>query len=97
MRTWFLMLGSVLSLTACGAATQTKIVVPEVPRELREPVPISDRQAITLRDLTVLATEHLGSAQAANAKIVATDKILACAEARAARDKLPEGCAKERP
>ena len=48
--------------------------------DLRTPVPISDRHAETLRDLSILATEHLGAAQAANAKIVAIDEILTCAE-----------------
>lgn len=59
--------------------------MPEVSTDLRTPVPISDRRAETLRDLSILATEHLAAAQAANAKITAIDAILTCAEAR------PEG------
>lgn len=57
--------------------------MPVVPTELREPVPISDRQARTLRDLAVLATEHLDAAQRANSKIEAIDEILTAAEAKA--------------
>lgn len=57
--------------------------MPVVPTELREPCAISERQARTLRDLAVLATEHLGSAQCANAKIEAVDEILLAAEAAA--------------
>jgi hypothetical protein len=47
-------------------------------------VPISDRRAETLRDLSILATEHLVAAQTANDKIKSIDAILTCAEARAA-------------
>ncbi len=62
----------------------TEIAVPEVPKHLRAPVPISDRRAETLRDLSILATEHLVAAQTANDKIKSIDAILTCAEARAA-------------
>lgn len=84
MRTLILILASASFLTACDEAIQTKIVVPEVPADLRTPVPLSERQAKTLRDLTILATEHLHSAQQANGQITAIDTILTCAEARAA-------------
>jgi hypothetical protein len=40
------------------------------------PVPISDRKVETYRDLAVLATEHLNSAQLANAKIEAIGKLV---------------------
>jgi len=56
--------------------------VPTVSADLRAPVPISDRRAETLRDLSILATEHLVAAQSANAKITAIDAILSCAEAK---------------
>lgn len=57
--------------------------MPEVSADLRTPVPISDRRAETLRDLSILATEHLVAAQAANDQIKSIDEILTCAEARA--------------
>lgn len=60
------------------------MTVPQVSEDLRTPVPISDRRAETLRDLSILATEHLVAAQSANAQIVAIDAILTCAEAQAA-------------
>jgi len=44
---------------------------PDIPPELLEPEPISDREARTVRELAILATEHLTSAQNANAKIEA--------------------------
>lgn len=59
------------------------MIVPEVSEDLRRPVPISERRAVTLRDLSLLATEHLNSAQTANAQIAAIDAILTCAEAQA--------------
>ena len=47
-----------------------------VPADLLMPVPISDRKVETYRDLAVLATEHLNSAQLANAKIEAIGKLV---------------------
>jgi len=83
MLTRLLILASLTFSTACAPRVETRLIVPQVSEDLRQPVPISDRQARTLRDLTVLATEHLVAAQQANAQIVAIDKILTCAEARA--------------
>ena len=86
MQIWKLILASPIFLSACDETIQTKIAIPYVPADLRTPVQISDRKAKTLRDLTLLATEHLNSAQAANSKIIATDKILTAAEDRAKKD-----------
>ena len=52
---------------------QPKIVVPA---QLLEPTPISNRQPVTYRDLAILATEHLNSAQQANADKAAIKEIL---------------------
>lgn len=81
MRTFVLILGSLSFLSACGPETRTLVTV--VPKELREPCPISDRRAETLRQLAVLATEHLQSAQCANGRIVKIDEILTNAESAA--------------
>lgn len=79
-----LILALLTTLSACvKPIPDSRILVPEVSEDLRTPVPISDRRADTLRDLSLLATEHLNSAKAANAKIVTIDQILTCAEARA--------------
>ncbi|MEO9969686.1 MAG: hypothetical protein ABJG15_07630 [Hyphomonadaceae bacterium] len=51
-------------------------VKPEVPADLLVQVPISDRKAETYRDLAILATEHLNSAQLANAKIGSLAEII---------------------
>lgn len=71
MRTFLLTLASLSFLSACASQTETVLVRPEIPADLLTPCPISERQAITLRDLSILATEHLASAQCANAKIEA--------------------------
>ncbi|WP_237273415.1 Rz1-like lysis system protein LysC [Sulfitobacter sp. M22] len=52
-------------------------VKPEVPAQLLEPTPISTRQPVTYRDLAILATEHLNSAQQANDDKAAIKQILA--------------------
>ena len=52
-------------------------VKPVVPAQLLEPTPISTRQPATYRDLALLATEHLNSAQQANADKAAIKDILA--------------------
>lgn len=48
----------------------------EVPRQLLDPTPISQRKPATYRDLAILATEHLNSAEQANADKAAIKKIL---------------------
>lgn len=70
-------------LTACADPTpDTVFIVPAVSVDLRTACPVSQRQARTNRDLAVLATEHLNTAQCANEKIEAIDVILTDAEVR---------------
>ena len=83
MRTFVLILGSLAFLSDC--TPQTRTLVPVVPTELREPCPVSDRRAETVRDLAVLAAEHLDTAQCANGRIAAIDTILRDAAAREER------------
>lgn len=67
---------SLLFLSACGSAVPEVIAVPlTIPPELTEPCPISDRQAVTIRQLTALAAEHLWSAQCANGRLAAIREI----------------------
>ncbi len=63
-------------LAACQPAIEYVPVRPDVPADLLRPVPISERKAETYRDLAILATEHLNSAETANAKIVALAQIV---------------------
>lgn len=65
-----LILVSLISLTACGKPSVEYVYVqPEIPIETLTPCLISDRQVQTVKELAVLATEHLRSAECANGKI----------------------------
>lgn len=64
-----------LTVAACGQ-TEYIYVSPEVPAEFLEPTPISDRVAHSYRDLAMLATEHLNSAEQANADKACIKKVL---------------------
>ncbi|WP_226782222.1 Rz1-like lysis system protein LysC [Oceaniglobus trochenteri] len=61
---------------ACDKQIEYIEVSPDVPAELLTPCEISDRVAATYRDLAVLATEHLRSAECANGKIEAVGEIV---------------------
>ena len=65
-----------LTVAACEQPTEVVYIAPDVPAQLLEPTPISDRKAETYRDLALLATEHLTSAQQANADKAAIKEIL---------------------
>lgn len=83
MRMHLLILGSLTFLTACGEKVETRTLVLEIPQQLLTPVPISERRATTLRELSLLATEHLVAAQRANSQLEAIAEIQTCAKARA--------------
>ncbi|MEM6738930.1 MAG: hypothetical protein AAF646_02370 [Pseudomonadota bacterium] len=74
-----------------GCATETRIIVPDVPEELRTPVPVPDRDPTNVRELTLLAAEAISSTQAANGKITAIDEILDDAEERAESSATDDG------
>lgn len=71
-----LILGLSSFLTACVGPTEYVYVRPEIPGETLTPCPISQRQARTVNQLAILATEHLRSAECANGKIVAIAEII---------------------
>ena len=60
-----------LCLSACVKEGETVYLKQQIDPALLEPCPISARRAETLRDLAILATEHLTAAQCANGKILA--------------------------
>lgn len=64
-------------LAACDPRTEYVTVAAFVPAELLTPCLISDRVAQTYRDLAVLATERLLSAECANGKVEAIGVTLA--------------------
>jgi hypothetical protein len=63
-------------LSACDPTIEYVPVRVDVPPELLRPVPVSDRQARTYRDLAVLATEHRAGLEKANTQIEALAEIL---------------------
>lgn len=71
-----LILASLSFLTACGQRIEYVTVKPDIPGETLTPCPISDRQARTVNQLAILATEHRRSAECANGKIEAIAEIL---------------------
>lgn len=71
----------ILALAACGdQEPATRIVLPDVPKTLRTPVQVPDREAQTLRDVGLILTDHVEALGKANGRIVAIDKILTQAE-----------------
>lgn len=71
-----MLLPMLLAAGSCPPQIEYVEVRPVVAAELLEPVPISNFRPKTYRDLAKLATQHLESAQKANAKIVALGKIV---------------------
>lgn len=63
-------------LAACQPTIEYVPVRPEIPAQLLEPTPISERKPKTYRELAILATEHLTSARQANADKAAIKEIL---------------------
>jgi len=63
-------------LAGCQPKIEYVPVRVEVPPELLRPVPVSQRQAVTYRDLAVLATEHRSALLQANAQIEAVAQIV---------------------
>ena len=77
MKLWILILPIFLAAGSCPPQIEYVTVKPNIPAQLLEPTPISDRKPKTYRDLAILATEHLNSAQQANADKAAIKKVLA--------------------
>ena len=77
MRRLILLLPMLLAAGSCPPRIEYVEVRLEIPADLLTPVPISDYRPETWRDVGKLATLHLESAQAANAKIEAIAEIVA--------------------
>ena len=73
---------AILALSGCHWNRPTKIeyVTPDVPKVLREPVAVPNRNADTLADVGLILTDHVEALGKANGRIVATDCILTAAE-----------------
>lgn len=75
-----LMIFAVCLTASCGPETEYRYVTPDVPAELRTPVPVPKRKTETLADVGVILTDHVEALGKANGQIVAIDEILTCAE-----------------
>lgn len=71
-----LILGLPILLTACQPATEYVYVSPDIPAELLTICPLSERQARTVKELAILATEHRRTAECSNGKIEAMAAIV---------------------
>ncbi|MGR3495136.1 Rz1-like lysis system protein LysC [Citreimonas sp.] len=68
------------ALTACSSQRETAFLVPDVPRDLREPVPEPTGPLRTTGDLATRAVELRAALGTANGRIGAIDCILDAAE-----------------
>lgn len=73
--------GLLLTCAACSQ-TETTLISPKVPTELRQPVEVQLRDATSLRDVALILTDYVEALEAANGKIAAIDEILTRFEAR---------------
>jgi len=73
--------------------TETRLIVPPVPGDLRRPVPAPALEAKTVGDIAAVLVGFEGALTTANGRIVAIDCILRDAEAEAE----PEAAAKPCP
>lgn len=70
-------------LSGCWGTT-TRLVSPNIPAELREPVEKPVREVSTLKDVTLVLVDYDEALTEANSRIVTTDEILDKFEARIA-------------
>ena len=84
----FLMISALFWVASCTPRIEYRNIVPDVPEPLRQPVTVPERRAETLADVGVILTDHVQALDRANGQIIATDCILAAAEAGAS----PEDC-----
>lgn len=83
----FLTISALFWIASCTPKIEYRNIVPEVPEALRQPVKVPERRAETLADVGVILTDHVQALDRANGQIIATDCILAAAEAGHAPDR----------
>ena len=85
VKTPLFLIGCLMFLPASKCmGPEIQLVSPRIPNELREPVPVPDRDASTLKDIGLLLVDYDEALGDANSKIVATDEILTKFEAKIA-------------
>jgi hypothetical protein len=71
-------------MASCSAPpVETRVVVPEVPADLRAPCLVAARDYATLKDVALILTDHVEALDCANGRLAAIDEILTAAEAKA--------------
>jgi hypothetical protein len=80
-----------LLASACAAPPEVQLLVPRVDAELRQPVTVEPREAVTLADVGLILTDHVQALDAANGRICAIDTTLTQFEARAGMPATTEG------
>lgn len=73
----FCLIGCLLLLPACDPTQTVKLISPQIPAELLEPVAKPDRQVATLKDTGLLLIDYDQALSEANGKIEATGEIIA--------------------
>lgn len=71
------------------ASPETRLITPDIPPDLRQPVPVPQRTVTGLRDVAILYTDTRQALDLANGRIIATDCILRAAERGAQPDCFP--------
>lgn len=64
-------------LPACEPTQTVKLISPQIPNELLEPVPKPDREISTLKDTGLLLVDYDEALNEANSKIETTADIMA--------------------
>lgn len=64
---------------SCSPKIETQFILPDIPPDLRQPVPVPVRQVGGLRDVAILYSDTREALDVANTRITATDCILTAA------------------
>lgn len=86
--TGFVIISAVL-VSGCAAdraVVEIRIVPPDVPATLRQPVEVPKREVEVLADVGLVLTDHVEALEVANGRITAIDCILTAAESGKSAD-----------
>tara|TARA_R110002049_G_scaffold23545_10_gene83632 strand:- start:26001 stop:26285 length:285 start_codon:yes stop_codon:yes gene_type:complete len=83
--TRYLMIFATLSLASCGKQqVEIRLIVPDVPADLRTPATITEREIVGLGDVGLVMTDLVEVNDANAGKIISIDCILGQAEDKVA-------------
>ena len=82
----YLMIFAILLTASCGAQqVETRLIVPDIPPDLRIPAKVEEREANTLADVGLIVADLVEVNDANTGKIIAIDCIMGQAEDKAAK------------